>query len=112
MSTSEAEYITRSAAAQEVAWLQKVLLDLQMSSQPIVMMEDNQGAIALANNPIAHSRTKHIDIRFHFIREAQKNGLIQIKYCPTEEMLADLLTKPLPRNSFEILRQFLGMELM
>ena len=83
-----------------------------MSSQPIVMMEDNQGAIALAKNPIAHSRTKHIDIRFHFIREAQENGLIQIKYCPTEEMLADLLTKPHSRHSFEKLHQFLGMELM
>ena len=76
------------------------------------MMEDNQGAIALAKNPIAHSRTKHIDIRFHFIREARENGLIQIKYCPTEEMLADLLTKPLPRISFKKLCQFLGMELM
>ena len=83
-----------------------------MSSRPITMMEDNQGAIALAKNPIAHSRSKHIDIRFHFIREAQENGLIQIKYCPTEDMLADLLTKPLPRNTFERLRQFLGMELL
>ena len=51
---SEAEYIALSAAAQEVAWFQKLLLDLKMSSQPIVMMEDNQGAIALAKNPIAH----------------------------------------------------------
>ena len=83
-----------------------------MSSQPNMMMVDKQGAIELAKNPIAHSRTKHIDIRFHFIREVQENGLIQIKYCPTEEMLADLLTKPLPINSFEKLRQFLGMELM
>ena len=57
-----------------------------MSSQPIVMMEDNQGAIALAKYPIAHLRTKHIDIHFHFIREVQENGLIQIKYCPAEEM--------------------------
>ena len=112
LSTSEAEYISLSAAAQETAWLQKLLLDLRMSSHPITMMEDNQGAIALAKNPIAHSRSKHIDIRFHFIREAQENGLIQIKYCPTEDMLADLLTKPLPRNTFERLRQFLGMELL
>ena len=110
LSTSEAEYIALSAAAQEAAWLQKLFSDLLMSSQPIVMMEDNQGAIALAKNPIAHSRTKHIDIRFHFIREAQENGVIQVCYCPTEEMLADIFTKPLPRHLFERLRKLLGME--
>ncbi len=65
------------------------------------MMEDNQGAIALVKNPIGHSRTKHIDIRFQ---------LINLKYCPTEEMLADLLTKPLPKVLFETLRLLLGME--
>ena len=110
LSTYEAKYIALSAATQEAAWLQKLLLDLRMRSQPMVMMEDNQGAIALAKNPIGHSRTKHIDIRFHFIREAQENGLIQVRYCPTDEMLADLLTKPLPRSSFQRLRKCLGME--
>lgn len=110
LSTAESEYIALSAAAQEAAWLQKLLSDLNISPQPIVMMEDNQGAIALAKNPVAHSRTKHIDIRFHYIREAQENGLIQIRYCPTEEMLADLLTKPLPRSAFERLRYSLGLK--
>ncbi len=69
------------------------------------MMEDNQGAIALVKNPIGHSRTKHIDIRFHFVREAHENGLINLKYCPTEEV-----TKPLPNVLFETLRLLLGME--
>ena len=76
LSTTEAEYIALSAAAQEAAWLQKLLLDLRMPPQPLIIMEDNQGAIALANNPIGHSRTKHIDIRFHFIRESNEKGLI------------------------------------
>ncbi len=112
LSTSEAEYIALSLAAQEAAWLQKLLLELQMPPQPIIMMEDNQGATALAKNPIARSRTKHIDVRFHFLREAQEDGLIQVKYCPTEEMIADLFIKPLPRISFVKLRQSLGMDVM
>jgi len=66
---------------------------------PIVIKEDNQGAIALAQNPIAHfTRTKHIDIHFHFIREAQEEGIV---YCPISEMVADLLTKTIPRGQFE-----------
>ena len=71
LSIAEAEYIALSAAAQEAAWLQK-------TCRYIVMMEDNQGGIALVKNTVAHSRTKHINIRFHFIREAQENGLIKV----------------------------------
>ena len=97
------------AAAQEAPWLQKLFADLQMSPQPIVMMEDNQGAIALVKNPVSHSKTKHIDIRFHFVREALKNGVIKVKYCPTEKMLADLFTKPIPRSSFESIRRSPGV---
>jgi len=66
LSTAESEYIALSPAVQESAWLQKLLADLQMLSQPILMMENNQGAMALAKTSVAHSRTKHIDIRFHF----------------------------------------------
>ena len=95
LSTSEAKYVALSLAAQEAAWLQKLLTDLQI---PIVIKEDNQGAIALAQNPIAHSRTKHIDIHFHFIREAQEEGTV---YCPTSVMVADLLTKTIPHGQFE-----------
>ena len=109
LSTSEAEYVALSLAAQEAAWLQKLLTDLQIPTKPIVIKEDNQGAIALARNPIAHSRTKHIDIRFHFIREAQE-GIIDTVYCPTSEMVADLLTKPIPRGQFEKLRTLMGVE--
>ena len=97
LSTSEAEYVALRLAAQEAAWLQKFLTELQIASEPIVIMEDNQGAIALARNPIAHSRTKHIDIRYHFIREPQEKGIIDVVYCPSSEMVADLFTKPIPR---------------
>ena len=110
LSTSEAEYMALSSAVQEALWFRKLFTDLRMTAKPITIKEDNQGAIALTQNPIAHSRTKHIDIRFHFIREARENGSIDIVYCPTSEMIADLFTKPIPRGQFEKLRDLLGME--
>ena len=107
LSISEAEYVALSMAAQEAAWFQKLFADLRMPTKAIVIKEDNQGAIALARNPVSHSRTKHIDIRF---REAQEQGTIDIEYCPTYEMVADLLTKPIPRGQFEKLRTLMGLE--
>ena len=111
LSTSEAEYVALSSATQEAMWLRKLLIsDLQVTSQePTVLMEDNQGAISIAKNPVAHSRTKHIDIRYHYIREAMQEGIVIIHYCPTEQMIADILTKPLPRERFKLLREAMGM---
>ena len=109
LSSSEAEYMALSMATQEATWIQKLLSDLKIDPQPIRIMEDNQGAIAIARNPVSHSRTKHIDIRYHYVREALERGIIDIEYCPTEFMAADLLTKPLPKSRFETLRCMLGM---
>ena len=78
LSTCEAEYIALSQAAQEAVWLRKLLFELQVSVHPTVIMEDNQGAIAIANNPVSHSRTKHIDIRYHYVCEAVQEGAINI----------------------------------
>ena len=111
LSTSEAEYVALSFATQEVVWLRKLLItDLKSTSQkPTVLMEDNQGAISIAKNPVAHARTKHIDIRYHYIREAVQNGTINLCFCPSENMIADLLTKPLPRGRFTMLRDAMGL---
>ena len=110
LSTSEAEYMALSSAVQEALWLQNLFTDLRMTAKPITIKEHNQGAIALTQNPITHSRTKHIDIHFHFIREAREDGSIVIIYCPTSEMIADLFTKPIPRCQFEKLHDLLGMK--
>ena len=78
-------------------------------SNPIVINEDNQGAIELSRNPRHHNRTKHIDIAFHFIRERVSSKEIEVVYCPTNEMIADIMTKSLPKNTFEKLRNLLGV---
>ena len=111
LSTSEAEYVALCAATQEAVWLRRLLADLKVTtSGPTLLMEDNQGAIAISKNPTVHARTKHIDIRYHYVREAVQDGIIDLRYCPTDQMIADLMTKPLPRRLFENLRLAMGME--
>ncbi len=111
LSTSEAEYVSLSTCAQEAIWLRSLLNSIKaIPLSPTVINEDNQGAIAIAKNPIAHMRTKHIDIRHHFIREAIQDRSIELCYCPSEEMIADLLTKPLSKGKFEKLREMMGIK--
>ena len=100
-----------SVATQEAVWLRRLLSEMRMcSKEPTILKEDNQGAITIAKNPVSHSRTKHIDIRYHYVCEAVKAGSISLEYCSTEEMLADILTKPLPRPRFKKLRVTMGMD--
>ena len=110
LSTAEAEYIALGSPIQEAIWLRQLLSDLRCDMKmPMEILEDNQGAIAMAKNPVGHKRSKHIDIRHHFIREAVQAGTISLTYCPTSDMLADIFTKPLPKGQFEKLRENLGM---
>ena len=74
-----------------------------------VIHEDNQGAIAIAKNPVGHARTKHIDIPYHFTCEAVQTGAIVLKYIPSDEIIADTLTKSLPKCPFQELVHKLGM---
>ena len=111
LSTSEAEYVALSMATQEAVWLRCFLSGLTATEleKPTAIMEDNQGAIAIARNSICQARIKHIDIRFHYVREAVQQKSIILQYCPTENMIADLLTKSLSRNRFETLRSAMGL---
>ena len=84
LSTWEAEYMALSVATQEVIWLCRLLEEMQSEQQePTIVWEDNQGAISTAKNPVFHNRTKHIQIRYHFVHEAVAEKIIDIKYCPT-----------------------------
>lgn len=108
LSTTEAEYMALSAAAQEATWLQQLLLDLRIeTAKCVTILEDNQGCIALAKNPVFHSRSKHLDIRHHFVREKLVGGTLKLVYCPSEEMVADILTKPLSNAKFQLLKELI-----
>ncbi|KAL5781428.1 hypothetical protein ACOSP7_006457 [Xanthoceras sorbifolium] len=80
-----------------------------MQEKPTVLWCDKNSAISIAKNPVQHGRTKHINVRFHAIREAEKNGDVQLMHCRSEEQLADILTKALPCAKFNVLRSKLGV---
>uniref|UniRef100_A0A7M5V2B3 Polyprotein n=1 Tax=Clytia hemisphaerica TaxID=252671 RepID=A0A7M5V2B3_9CNID len=83
LSTTEAEYVALSQATQEVIWLRTLFKGMDFEqTDPSKMFEDNQGAIDLAKNPTHHSRTKHIDIKFHHVRDAVAKKVIDLEYCP------------------------------
>lgn len=112
-SSAEAEYIAAAATASQAIWLRRILTDMgEEQTKPTTIYCDNKSAIAMAKNPVHHSRTKHIAIKYHFLREAEANKEIQVDYCPTEEQLADIFTKALPRPKFEELRKMLGITKM
>jgi hypothetical protein len=98
LSTAEAEFVAATHAAKEAIWLQRFLHELLPNPlPPTPLFCDNQAALRLATNDNYHARTKHIDVRYHFIRYAAASGSIALYYCPTEDMVADLLTKSLPK---------------
>ena len=110
LSSTEAEYVCMSDAARDAIWLRSLYSELGYTQpEPTLVRGDNISALAIAENPRYHKRTKHFDIKHHFIRDQIKTETIHIKYCPTGEMTADILTKALPKQSFEHHRDTLGV---
>ena len=106
LSSTKAKYIALTLAVKEVLWLRTLFLELgalKHAKEISAILCDNQGAIAFSKNPGFHARSKHIDIRYHFIRDHvnRDTGTINLLYCPTDEMTADILTKGLPRGCHE-----------
>ncbi|GJT85335.1 hypothetical protein Tco_1067052 [Tanacetum coccineum] len=105
----EAEYIALSGCCAQVLWMRSQLTDYGFGFNKIPMYCDNKSAIALCCNSVQHSRSKHIDIRFHFIKEHVENGVIELYFVNTEYQLADIFTKALGRERIEFLINKLGM---
>jgi len=110
LSTAEAEYVSGCLGTQEAIWLRRFIGGLGETLNTPILNMDNQGAIALGKNPVHHSRTKHIDIKYHFIREKVLNKEINLKYCPTQDMIADTLTKALAKPAFEKFTRMMGLD--
>lgn len=111
LSTAEAEYVALASAAQETTWLRQLLSDLHhQQHNPTVLYEDNQAAIAISQNTQSHTKMKHIDIRYHYVREKVLDNTIEIRYCPTEDMPADILTKGLTFEKFAKFRELSGVK--
>ncbi|GJT43379.1 zf-CCHC domain-containing protein [Tanacetum coccineum] len=109
ISTTEAEYVSARKACQQALWMKQALIDYDVRLDDVPIMCDNKGAIDLSKNPVQHSRTKHIEIRHHFLRDNVQKGHISIEKVPSVDNIADILTKPLKRESFNYLRLGLGM---
>lgn len=110
LSTTEAEYVAMTHAAKEALWLRSLLSQLLGNlDQPTTLFGDNQSAIALTQDHQYHARTKHIDIRFHFIRWIVEENKLKLVYCPTEDMVADTLTKALPSPKVKHFASQLGL---
>ena len=108
LSTTEAEYVAMADGVKEALYVRGVLVFLMPSlgSPSIGVFEDNRGAMDLAKNPLSSSNNKHIDVRYHFLRELVGKGDLSVKYLRTEDQHADILTKAIPRESVEKHRDF------
>ena len=121
LSSCEAEYMAACEATKEAIWLRRLFKDLGYNDVsiktsgtltekeyeghlPLTIFEDNKGTICLSKNPVLHKRTKHIEIRYHFVRDRVLDGSVKLEYCPSEKNIADLLTKAINRKQFLALR--------
>ncbi|GJV87028.1 copia protein [Tanacetum coccineum] len=112
-STSEnAEYIALSRCCAQILWMRSQLTDYGFQFNKIPLYYDNKSAIALCCNNLQHSRAKHIDVCYHFIKEQVENGIVELYFVWTEYQLADIFTKPFPRERFNFLIKNLGMRSM
>jgi hypothetical protein len=109
LSTTEAEYIAAGHCCAQFLWMRQTLKDYGYKLTKVPLLCDNESAIRMADNPVEHSRTKHISIRYYFLRDHQQKGDIEIAYVNTKEQLADIFTKPLDEQTFTKLRHELNI---
>ena len=110
LSTTEAEYIEACSACRKVVWLQKLLarlFDLELDATCIFC--DNQSCIKLSGNPVFYDKSKHIEIKYHYIRDMVERGAVKLQSVAIDEQTADVLTKPLSKVKFKYFRDKLGV---
>ena len=104
LSTTEAEYVAACSASCEAVWLRKLLSDLfDLQPDATCIYCNNQSCVKLSENPLFHDKSKHIEIKFHYIRDMVQRGAVKLQYVATKEQIADVLTKPLMRAKFDYL---------
>ena len=109
LSTAEAEYIATGVCCAQILYMKQTLLDYGVVLEKVPLLCDNESAVKLTNNPVQHSRTKHIDIRHHFLRDHVAKNNISLEGVRTEDQLADIFTKPLDEAMFCRLRNQLNV---
>lgn len=110
LSTTEAEYVAAASCACQGVWIRKILKQLgQEQKKGTLILCDNSSSIKLSKNPVMHGRCKHIDVRYHFLRDLVKEEIVSMEYCSTQEQLSDIITKALKLDTFCKLRSKLGL---
>jgi hypothetical protein len=109
LSIVEAEYIAAGHCCVQLLWMRQTLRDYGYKFSNVPLLCDNESAICMADNPVEHGRTKHIAIRYHFLRDHQQKGDIEIAYINTKDQLVDIFTKPLDEKTFTKLRNELNI---
>jgi hypothetical protein len=109
LSTAEAEYVAAGQCCAQLLWMRQTLRDFGYNLSKIPLLCGNESAIRMADNPVEHSRTKHIDIRHHFLRDHQQKGDVEVYHISTKNQLADIFTKPLDEKTFCRLRSKLNV---
>jgi hypothetical protein len=111
LNSEEAEYMATSLASCETIWLRKLLAGLfGQELKPTVIHRDNQSCIKLSKNLVFHDRSKHSEIKYHFIRDRVQKGVVKLQHISTDEQIADILTKPLVKGEFVYFRDKLMVE--
>ena len=112
LSTTESKYIAMTHATKEALWMRMFLGEILHPLTKLMLLYcDNQSAIAMAKNNQYHAHSKHIDIHYHFIWEMVACDIVEICYCPTNQLITDIFTKALPVKNFEALQELLGVHL-
>jgi hypothetical protein len=110
LSTAEEEYVAACAASREAAWFRKLLTGLfDIVMETTYILCDNQSCVKLSENPLFHDNSKHIEIRYNYIRDMVQKGAVRLQYVATNEQVADVLTKSLSRTKFEYFGDKLGI---